>query len=447
MRTLMLFINFHLKYIGILLKLTLIALFYCSCNNYPSEVKRVLSAAGENRQELEKVFNTYKKNPGDSLKLKAAFFLVSHMPGKYGYRSSQLQRYKALFKEIEKIEDYKGLMPPLFMGDSYPEVDSLWNNLSESHRLSPNQALPIVNDIQYIDSKYLIENIEYAFKAWELPWAKHLDFEEFCNYILPYRFKDEPLTRWRPYICDYYSKKIDSLAKLGIKNPEKICNFLNRDLSSWWRYSKIISKYPISMEIEDLFSAKMGSCTHHTQLGLYVMRTFGLPVSHEQIPQYGNRSLGHDFNSLLISENKFLDFEIGNLELGSVVEARHKWNFMIPKIYRQTWSYNKSSLFNQTKNKNDIPPYFKNPFIKDVTHKFIKTTDIELQIDKPYQIYEHVYLCVFDNHDWYAVDWAEINKKKNIAVFTNVGLNIIYMPMVYTERKYIPVGDPIKVDL
>lgn len=60
-----------------------------SCDKLPSElrnkvseeVQEALDEAGTNRQELERVLLHYNKNPQDSLKFKAACFLIQNMKG------------------------------------------------------------------------------------------------------------------------------------------------------------------------------------------------------------------------------------------------------------------------------------------------------------------------------------------------------------------------------
>lgn len=54
----------------------------CSHKN-DSPLKEVLKLAGSNRHQLERVISHYKADPADSLKLKAAKFLILNMPGKY----------------------------------------------------------------------------------------------------------------------------------------------------------------------------------------------------------------------------------------------------------------------------------------------------------------------------------------------------------------------------
>ena len=61
----------------------------------PLEV--ALQSADNNRKELEKVLCHYQKNPADSLKYKAACFLIENMPFyTYSY-GEQLENYKSYY--------------------------------------------------------------------------------------------------------------------------------------------------------------------------------------------------------------------------------------------------------------------------------------------------------------------------------------------------------------
>jgi hypothetical protein len=57
-------------------------MFSCS-KPYSNELESVLEQAGKNRRELGKVLKHYSREPSDSLKLRAAEFLIVNMPGKY----------------------------------------------------------------------------------------------------------------------------------------------------------------------------------------------------------------------------------------------------------------------------------------------------------------------------------------------------------------------------
>ena len=57
--------------------LILLTIFLLSCQNLEEkQIKMVLALSGNNRPELEKVLEHYKENDADSLKLKAARFLI-----------------------------------------------------------------------------------------------------------------------------------------------------------------------------------------------------------------------------------------------------------------------------------------------------------------------------------------------------------------------------------
>ncbi len=56
-----------------------IILALLSCSHYPPGVEETLSQAGKNRGELEKVLRHYRESPEDSLKYRAACFLIDNM--------------------------------------------------------------------------------------------------------------------------------------------------------------------------------------------------------------------------------------------------------------------------------------------------------------------------------------------------------------------------------
>ena len=66
----------------IIVSIICIICFSCS-EKYTPEIEEVLQQAGENHSQLEKVLKHYGKKPADSLKLRAAEFLIENMPGKY----------------------------------------------------------------------------------------------------------------------------------------------------------------------------------------------------------------------------------------------------------------------------------------------------------------------------------------------------------------------------
>lgn len=122
-----------------------------------TSLETVLQVAGENRQELEKVLRYYKKNSSDSLKYKAACFLIENIPFYTYSDGEQLENYKFYYTWLKKS---KGKTPQQVV-DS---IKKIYGPMKE-----PSKK----RDIMEIDSAYLCHNIDWAFKVWqEQPWGK-----------------------------------------------------------------------------------------------------------------------------------------------------------------------------------------------------------------------------------------------------------------------------------
>lgn len=179
--------------------LCIYVLYAFGCKNYNThqltdheKLKIAFQYADTNSKELKKVINFYSENPKDSLKLKAAYFLIENMIGK-GY-------YKLTKYTTNGVQCDFDVFNPKF--DFINGIDSI-NKLKKKYEDSAKCGVifyanpQFVEDIKTVSSEYLIENIEFAFKAWKMPWAKKLTFEQFKEFILPYRFGNEPLQNWR----------------------------------------------------------------------------------------------------------------------------------------------------------------------------------------------------------------------------------------------------------
>ena len=70
-------------FMRLLLLLTITLALFSACTSAPDRLERALEFAGENKGELLKVLRYYE---GDSLKYRAARFLIENMPHCYAYR-------------------------------------------------------------------------------------------------------------------------------------------------------------------------------------------------------------------------------------------------------------------------------------------------------------------------------------------------------------------------
>jgi len=75
---------------------TVTAVAFClffSCGKIADRLTQALEISGANRTELQKVLDRYSSDSADSLKLKAARFLIENIPGHFTYSGEYLDRY------------------------------------------------------------------------------------------------------------------------------------------------------------------------------------------------------------------------------------------------------------------------------------------------------------------------------------------------------------------
>jgi hypothetical protein len=256
----------------------------CSCiGKKQNELEQALVLAGKNRAELEKVLKRYSIDPADSLKYKAACFLIENMPGYYYYEGEDLDRYSAYFKLLGETSKMPGEI-----------LDSLGRNYGPFNIGN----LKIKFDIQEIDSAYLCENIDLAFMAWtEKPWGKYVSFDDFCEYILPYRIGNEKLTNWRKEYVESYGSFIDST---GIEDPVSAAMFLRNRIIEKMNTPRSTLVRPGGYPSLDAATAKFlaGNCGDISQFILLAFRSAGIPCTMDYMPMRGDTNFSHTWISL-----------------------------------------------------------------------------------------------------------------------------------------------------
>ena len=181
--------------------------FSCHQKSGLNNLEQALQLAGKNRVELEKVLEHYGKDPADSLKLKAARFLIENMDVHSFYTSPQLDAYYNTLDSIFSLNERH---------ESLTEEQE--NFLNQLKKMEP-EKFKTVPDLEYVSAEFLIDNIDRAFEAWELPYAKELNFDDFCEYLLPYKSgKKEHPDFWRSTYRDtfypYIKSGLDMFCKL-----------------------------------------------------------------------------------------------------------------------------------------------------------------------------------------------------------------------------------------
>jgi hypothetical protein len=172
------------------------------------------------------------------------------------------------------------------------------------------------------------------------------------------------------------------------------------------------------------------------------MKSLGIPAAWDFTPQWANRSLGHDWAVLSGYPNP-IPFSFGdNVALGKHLERKH--DDRLAKVYRKTYSIQDESLAMQ-KIKEEIPAFFRNPYLKDVSSLYFDPVDITVELTEPFSKQKKVaYIDVFDNAVWVPIHWARVDKDK--ATFTQMTKKCAYLATYYDNNALHSASSPFIVD-
>jgi len=393
--------------------------------------------AGDNRSELERVITHYTVTDPDTLKLKAARYLIENMIDKRSIVHVSAKEYDNILKRLSTMKGPDRLLT----NDGLALVDSALQNI-------PNEYIAI-SDLGNITSEYLIANIDSAFEQWRsAPWAENYSFDYFCHWVLPYRASSEPLEDWREVALSYHRPGEDSLKAIG--DIWELSRLLIN--TTGLEYSEV--KVPFSLSFSRMNMLGEGPCGPLTMHAVELLRSRGIPAVYEIIPAWGNRSSDHTLNSIINPDGSFEPICYYGDNRPYIFE-----NHRLPKVYMKCFHERSDNLLFKYRETESIPQFFANFDMEDVTAKHdMPTIDIEIEglNSKHSRI---AWLCTFNNHEWVPIAYAEISNGK--ALFKDMGngqgfrhnafrfdggdIGIVYLPAYYVNGRIVPASNPILV--
>ena len=396
-----------------------------ACTNETKQLDIALQQAKDNKEELEKVLTHFEN---DSLKYRAACFLIENMPYHDYYEGKELEKY---LKYFEVYSD--GKHKPQQIVDSLKKADGAFSLRLLSHKY----------DIQNIDSALLVHNIEWAFKVWqEQPWGKNVCFDDFCEFILPYKIGDEPLTEWREQLYNRYNPLLDSIRYLPeAEDPLFVAQFL---IAEWkkrqynWKMSFPEGPHlgPATTEL------KAGSCREFTDGVIYILRSVGIPCGTDKTIMRGDNNASHFWAFVLDKDRKTYVTE------PVIWTEATKSRIMMAKAHRVTFGVNKEWM-EESGDISRIYPTFRNACLQDVTSVYndsanyqitISADDMYNRIDRS----ELLYLCLSNRNQWVPVDFALM--QGNEVCFRNVGSDVVCTVATWNGNTLQIQSDPFLIE-
>lgn len=427
-------------FVGLVLALAMGAMWMCchSFFNQKASVGMALNRAGSNRKELEKVLARYREHPADSLKYKAACFLIENMPY-YSYpESSRLEDYKQYFAWLKKSS-----LSPDILSDS---IRKRYGELKRSEFVYRQ-------DIMKVDSAYLCHNIDWAFKVWEeQPWGKNVSFNTFCEYVLPYRIGDEALVYWREMYYHAYNPLLNDLRasdSLDKEDPLIAAKFLfDRLPDRTFRYTGVTPA--VFGHVGPVYVQYLsGSCLEVTDFTIYMFRALGIPCTMDFTPMRGQTHAGH---SWMACWDKNGETYMSEFPKSPMLVRKNIWCTKEDnaKVYRQTFSLNRRVYGEMAQYKEELYPLWRLPNFVDVTPLYARYYMEKLEIPRSC-LYEDslrgksiVYLCHSARKNWASVDWAKVDERQ--LLFRRIKKGATMCLGIYEGEEIRPVSAPFYVD-
>jgi len=416
---------------------TLILVAFSGCSKDDIYLHYALKAAGENKSELKAVLKHYRTVDKDPQKLKAAKYLIANMPAHYSYRDTA-----AINCYYNKALEILGTGPsPDWQRDTLRQIsDTEFAGLGRD----------IISDVQVMTADYLIYSIDHAFKQWKTqPWAKHLSYEEFRDWILPYKVTEQQsLDAWRDTLSLHYSDSIKTVSDpFDQRNTiygaiEIVRNEIHNKQSAIglrviWEDRGSIPMRSAATWVRMTY----GSCYDYVAMGTAVFRSLGLPAAIDQIPSWGRNSEGHSWY-VFYDDRGREQATINSLIMPAGMQFYPYER--IPKVWRSSYTINRDLV----KYRNTAK--YVHPFdlcLKDVTDHYNQTSDIAVIIDdvKKDQLKDrqYVYIAMVVNGggpQWKILDYGYLKHGK--AYFKNMGRNMLYIVLGYNGETLVPISRP-----
>lgn len=435
-------------------------LWSCRESKLPSHIADIIDRSGNNSDALKSVIRHYSKEPKDSLKLKAAYFIIENIEGMYTLDTASTEGNEIYFNLLKASWHTDGRI-------MYSRVTKAIDSVNNKLNIVPsNPPIRYLSEMHTIMSEFIIDNIEDAFYVWEnMPWAKSISFEDFCEYILPYRCTDTYSVDARNFFLERYKHLQDSVPDSS--NPFEAGDVIVRDVNYWFKEDvDLLYKFPYLRPIKfsDLLKGKMGPCIDANSVRVTALRSMGVPAALDQTPTWGNSNSAHFWYRIVDPQHDTITALITNENVnrktqhiisatsfdavhstGAPPDAQVMFIRTIPKVFRKTFSKQKDNLAMIKTKEDTVPDFFANPRLKDVTEEYVITTDVSIRLNDSLPDQKFVYLCTFNNAEWKPAAWAVI--KDGRATFTKIGKNVVYLPAYYYRGNFVPAGYPFLLAL
>lgn len=311
----------------LLILISVLILFGCddSCED---RVDEVLTLSGDNRSELETVLSYYSDIHPDQEKLKAVQFLIANMR----FHNSDFPIYR---QDSGRLKDLVQMADSLLYSFvTQVQGDSLYTKATKKAIL-PIQTLfkdrygkALLCDSTEIEwkksfdykqftSKQLTAQIEQAFRQRRLnSHMKNISFDDFCEYVLPYRvIPYYPFENFSDISRIFMDKYLAEIPKDSVVQVVQRYNYIMNTVRDFFPF------YPYKHDIGNrgMFLHNYRDCIPIAHFGVSALRACGIPSAIEYNIAYKEWHGRHYFSVIQNAKKEWLVYNSESSDRKSVV--------------------------------------------------------------------------------------------------------------------------------
>ena len=215
---------------------------------------------------------------------------------------------------------------------------------------------------------------------------------------------------------------------------------INKDVRSYFGFNERYYLHPTDQGLSEMLKGGFGRCEDMTNLAIYAMRANGLAVTSDYTPYWANTGNNHAWNAIANVNGKVIPFMGAEADPGSYRLANKP-----AKVYRKMFGKQKENLIFQEHKQEKVPRWLAGKSFIDVTVGYVDVCDVTITFER--EIPDSVdiaYLCVFNSGEWKPIHWGRI--ENNSTAFSDMGVDIMYLPALYLNEEIVPYGPPILLE-
>ena len=378
------------------------------------------ASADTYREKYRAVLEHFSQKASDSLKYRAALFLIDNMEGHF---SPEGERMDAFTESVGSLKSKRGIH----------ELNVEWASAGKKGSVTFKPDSSVVTD------RMLISNINTAFEVWKsTPWRNDVSFDLFCRYILPYRCSNEHIGgNWRKALFETYSPLVKDETDM-YRTFAIIKEAVFKDVVLSNAYC------PYLLDAITCLHTGRAECGQRAVLLVDVLRALGIPAAIDFVPVWADYSdKSHGWTAVIgkngVTYTVFEDDTVaksGNPIDASTFASHYRTtdtdSFPYPikrtktpaKIYREEFELVDATAKSR-------PGFLSDGFLRDVSERYGLDAEVTLDV----RTSQEAMLCTFVSAwDWIPVAWAK--SKDGKVTFRHMGKNVVYTART-TEGEYL----------